>query len=275
MVYTEIPPPRPLAHVVRSFWTLEGNDRVKNDLAIRQLPFSCPRFVIHYQNHFHIRVPSGKGERVPTSILNGHTHTYQEYSVNGRFGVVGAYLFPYAPHLLFHLSAPDYFNRLLSLEEVLKPAELQSLENEILNASNNEKRINRMAIFLLDKWKKVQQRAEPVNEMVQHILSGNGNIPVVALSEGSGISLKQLDRKFRLAIGMTPKSFSCLVRFQSTVSRFASPSLKNLTDLALEQGYYDQSHFIHEFRRFAGFSPSSIYYHKSWTVADVICGLAE
>jgi AraC-like DNA-binding protein len=68
-----------------------------------------------------------------------------------------------------------------------------------------------------------------------------------------GISERQLERRFLTSVGLTPKSFACLRRFERAVAEAASAP--SLTAAALAAGYYDQSHFIRDFRRFAGVTP--------------------
>jgi AraC-like DNA-binding protein len=68
-----------------------------------------------------------------------------------------------------------------------------------------------------------------------------------------GVSERQLERRFLARIGVTPKRFATLRRFERAVAR--ATTAPSLTAAALDAGYYDQSHFIREFRRFAGSSP--------------------
>lgn len=71
-----------------------------------------------------------------------------------------------------------------------------------------------------------------------------------------GLSQRQLRRYFELHIGASPKAFSQVVRFQNILK--ASHSLKNLkrNKIFYDFGYYDQSHFINEYKRFYGCSPT-------------------
>jgi AraC-like DNA-binding protein len=274
MTYKEILPPASLSNIVRSFWVVEGNDMMKENLAIRLLPFSCPRLVFHYHNHFHNRIEDQRGSLVPFSVLNGHTSKYQEYLVSGRFGLVGVYLFPFAPQLLFQLRAEDYFSQVLSVESLLPSGEFELLKYEIMSAADDESRINSLIAFLLGKLNHAKNAGEGhLNAMVKKIILFEGNISVAELSQKSGISVRQLDRKFKSLVGITPKLYSRIVRFQSTIDRFVSYRSGNLTAIALEKGYYDQAHFIHEFSHFAGFLPSFLSGKEDTAVADIICDI--
>ncbi|HEY0464315.1 MAG TPA: helix-turn-helix domain-containing protein [Polyangiaceae bacterium] len=76
---------------------------------------------------------------------------------------------------------------------------------------------------------------------------------VSAVAVALGVSERQLERRFLARVGVTPKRFATLRRFERAVAR--ARTAPSLTTAALDAGYYDQSHFIRDFRRFAGSSP--------------------
>lgn len=273
MTYKEFPPPPALSHMVRSFWILEGTNLPTDNFVVRLMPFSCPRFVFHYKNHFYHRLKNQIGRIVPDSVLNGHSNRFQEYLVNGDFGFVGVYLYPYAPACLFQLDAKDYFNQVLSLKSIINSAALGLLEEQIFHASDNESRINLMTLFLLDQLKLNVRKPELHNDIIKHMVNNGCTDSINNLTEKHGLSVKQLERKFISSIGLTPKSFSRIVRFQRAIKQIQNS--QSLTILALDQGYYDQSHFNHEFKHFSGFSPSSFYKDGGRLMADLVCGLIQ
>ena len=77
---------------------------------------------------------------------------------------------------------------------------------------------------------------------------------VSAVARGLGLSERQLERRFLARVGVTPKRFATLSRFERAAARAATAP--SLTTAALDAGYYDQSHFIRDFRRFVGTTPS-------------------
>lgn len=76
---------------------------------------------------------------------------------------------------------------------------------------------------------------------------------VAAVARALGVSERQLERRFLARVGVTPKGFATLRRFERAVE--AARSSPSLAAAALQAGYYDQSHFIRDFRRFAGATP--------------------
>ena len=86
--------------------------------------------------------------------------------------------------------------------------------------------------------------------------SGGGRIQVSELAGALGIKERTLERKFAACLGISPKKFICLVRFQNVVEKLKSGhTTGKLTDMAYEFGFTDQSHFIRDFKSFSGVTP--------------------
>ncbi len=88
------------------------------------------------------------------------------------------------------------------------------------------------------------------------IVAANGEISVARLCDIAGAGYKRLERSFLREVGVTPKLYARMIRFQRSASGLASAARKGQS---LPDGYYDQSHFIREFKRFAGESPERFF----------------
>ncbi len=69
---------------------------------------------------------------------------------------------------------------------------------------------------------------------------------------------RQFERRFKEYSGFSPKLFSRITRFQSSLDSFGNKD-KSLTDIAYDCDYYDQSHFINDFKEFSGYHPSQYF----------------
>jgi len=76
------------------------------------------------------------------------------------------------------------------------------------------------------------------------------------VAESVGLSPKRFIERFKMSVGMAPKHYCRLLRFQRALSRAERGLRVEWTRIALDCGYFDQSHFIHDFRRFAGITPT-------------------
>ncbi len=87
------------------------------------------------------------------------------------------------------------------------------------------------------------------------IEAAQGLVRVDELCAGAGLSVRQVDRLFREHLGVPPKTFARIARFQNAITRLKGDPGCTLAEVAAQCGYYDQSHLVHDFRRFAGAAP--------------------
>jgi transcriptional regulator GlxA family with amidase domain len=94
---------------------------------------------------------------------------------------------------------------------------------------------------------------------VETILQANVQFSVNDHSLQNNINRRQLTRKFSSAIGLSPKQLSKTVRIQTALKKLVAKEVTSLTDLAHENEYFDQAHFIKDFKEFTGLTPKEFY----------------
>ncbi|WP_179031104.1 helix-turn-helix domain-containing protein [Paenibacillus kribbensis] len=94
-----------------------------------------------------------------------------------------------------------------------------------------------------------------MKNLLHRIFVNGGSVGVKELAEREAISERQLNRKFGQWIGISPKKFSEVVRFQSVLRTIQNGGPPDWTELALKHGFFDQAHLSRDFRRFYGDSP--------------------
>ncbi|PXX65332.1 AraC family transcriptional regulator [Nocardia tenerifensis] len=93
---------------------------------------------------------------------------------------------------------------------------------------------------------------------VRELRRSNGMRPVGELAAESGWSPRHFRRVFAEQVGLPPKDYSSLLRFSAALTALTRDPLRDMSALAGDFGYYDQSHLIREFRRFAGAPPGRL-----------------
>lgn len=137
------------------------------------------------------------------------------------------------------------------------------MEDSLRCAVSDEERILIIEKFLL----RILRNNNPdllIVDAVHSIVKSNGHIAISQLAKNYHLCQKQFYRKFISAIGINPKLFSRIVRFQHTLELMDNMKFKQL-DYALNSGFYDQAHFIKEFSQFAGYTPKEYLDNKSST----------
>jgi AraC-like DNA-binding protein len=100
--------------------------------------------------------------------------------------------------------------------------------------------------------------APAVEEAWARMLRSHGTVPVGRLVEETGWSRRHLTARFREQVGLPPKVFGRILRFQRAARDLARPDGPSLCEIALDCGYYDQAHLNRDFREFAGRTPTEL-----------------
>lgn len=146
----------------------------------------------------------------------------------------------------------ELYNESLSLEHFVKREQLTALEEQLTMALNNDTRIALVEQFLLSRLiPKVEDVL--VSAAIQQIHMQQGNIRIGELADRLYTSKSPLEKRFRQAVGTTPKKFANIIRMKSSLIAMQS-SFVELDYYRMN--HYDQAHFIHDFRNFTGITPS-------------------
>lgn len=110
--------------------------------------------------------------------------------------------------------------------------------------------------FFLKKAKQCGSNGEQISEACRQLIVSKGLINIKELAYQTNMSLRTLERQFTERVGVSPKTFARFKRFHHALSLMNGQKQQSYTSIAYSCGYYDQSHFINEFKSFANHSPS-------------------
>jgi len=100
-----------------------------------------------------------------------------------------------------------------------------------------------------------------ISDAAHRMLLGGGRVAIAALADRAGLSLRQFERRFIERVGMRPKLFARIARFEAALNGKARFAAKSWTDVAHQCGYYDQMHMVHDFGEFTGETPKETLVH--------------
>lgn len=258
MVYKEIAPSHPLKPFIKCFWVLENSAESGNRKLQRVLPDACPELIIHYGNRFRIR--SGrKIKQQPYAFLFGPITSYIEIGPSGNTGMIAARFYPGALSAFLSFPVKQLTDRYVPLPAVFG-AEARVLEKSLrAHSSFHEQMLVLLEGFLLSRLS--QQAFTPVLKQatLRQITDQQQAVKIEALSRQLNMGRRHLERKFNEQVGMTPRLFLRIVRFQNIFRIIGNKRVKSLTDLTYRAGYFDQSHFSRDFKTFTGMSPKDYF----------------
>ncbi|MEP7141574.1 MAG: helix-turn-helix domain-containing protein [Ferruginibacter sp.] len=253
MIYHSFPAPPQLSKYVRSFWVLEGDGPYIH----RSMADGCAELVFHYKGVFDEITSQDKVESSFIAGLSGQSQVFRRFVTSEDFGIFGVYLYPYAIPQLFSIPATALSNQMPDCDSLLGN-EGRLLTDKIFAANGNMERVKIIIAFIVKQLYKHEQKEQGILTVINKIVHSEGIIPVDLLAKSYFLSTRQFERKFKTFSGFSPKLFSRIVRFQASTRRYGNKQL-SLTDIAYDCGYYDQAHFIHDFKEFSGFHPRQYF----------------
>lgn len=242
-----------LTEFVKRFWTLDG---VKENIPLKNtiVPDGTMKLIFHYGDTYKHHSQNGEITILPKCFLIGQlTKPY----VIEPVGVTGSFVVQFKPNgFLPFTSIPikEMENTAVPLD-ILFGKDGIKLSNQILNANSTSKRIKIIEAFLFKQLADRKNIDNIVKSTIETIVNTNGQFSINEFSKKNNINRRQLARKFSSTIGLSPKQLAKTIRIQTTLKALLNEEITSLTDLAYENEYFDQAHFIKEFKEFTGLTP--------------------
>jgi AraC-like DNA-binding protein len=148
----------------------------------------------------------------------------------------------------------------ISLYDFLPRQVVLGVEEQLTKDSNNHQKISTIENFLLSLLSNNRPN-NLIKAAVQKIVLSNGTIKIKELASILNISLDAFEKQFRKTAGTSPKQFSSIVRLTSLIN--GKYNNQSLSEIAYDYGYFDQSHFIKDFKMFTGKTPLDYFKNKS------------
>jgi AraC-like DNA-binding protein len=173
----------------------------------------------------------------------------------GDVHLVGIRLRPAGAWPFLHVPVSEFTGQVVELEAVFD-REIVALREQMGEADNDDARFRLVESWLLGRMRAGTPPTPAVRYAVNAIRTSSSRLPIGKIADETGLSHKHLLREFDRCVGLTPKMFARLCSFQRAIEWIGHKRAVDWADTAAMCGYYDQAHFIHEFRAFSGLSPS-------------------
>jgi AraC-like DNA-binding protein len=263
MFYLARKPAAPLSDFVDLLWLYEGYD-VPHEKE-RLLPDGTVELVINLaEDRIRVYDPhdSEKTTTIPGCVVSGPRSEFFIIDTAGEASTVGVHFKPGGACPFFRVPPAEMINQSVALD-CLWGDEATFLRERLLSGQTPEKKLRVLEGCLLEQLFKPLERHPVVNFALQQICRP---LPPPAMSQivgRTGFSQRHFIQLFSDEVGLTPKLFSRVSRFQKVIRTAHRLGEISWTQIALDCGYYDQAHFIHDFQSFAGITPSEYLARKT------------
>jgi AraC-like DNA-binding protein len=204
----------------------------------------------------------GPGEvqvRIEAVVVGPNTFRKVEMQLQGTVNEFGIVFQPDGLQRLFSLPTHELTDVACDVHGVLG-ARMSHLWQILGSLSLFQGRVRVVNEFFL-RQAVCSPAANSTSRAVSNIVQRRGCLDIAWLADAMGVSPRQLARRFMDSVGISPKLFARIVRFQAALESKALHAGKSWTEIAHEFGYFDQMHMIHDFEQLAGGSPKEIFTH--------------
>jgi len=256
MILRLIKPRLELHNFIDTFWVFENDFGVPTDDSRVIAPNGKAKFIYSYLNGL-------------STIDNGVKTDYQEQEIffigiwdkpvtlsskARSTGTIGIELTPNGLHRFTRLSAFEILNKIYTFSDIYGSAGRDLLER-LSNTPSLEGKIEELQNFLIKIVEFTNRNNSLIDYSVQLIKNSSGLVTIKELEDKLGYSKRYIDMLFKDHLGISPKTYSGIVRFQAFYDMWANSDDTDFYKDNFQELYYDQAHFIKEFKKFTGHSP--------------------
>ena len=263
MLFRHHIPRPPLSNFIEMLWYYDGY--AQPHAKERLMPTGTTELVINLredQIRVYDRNDTKIGQTFPGAIVCGPHSEFFVIDTDEQTTVIGVHFKPGGIFPFVELPADELRNQHVGLADLWTPAVADVVRNQLLEAATPERKFRVLEDALL-----LQLKQPAPHPAVAFALRYFHDIPHLArmsvVSDKIGFSQRTFIQRFSEAVGLTPKAFCRVRRFQRVLKLIHDAREVDWTDVSLSCGYFDQAHFIHDFRAFAGINPTTYMLHKT------------
>lgn len=223
----------------------------------RVYPCGNATMVFHYGSPSIFQKKDSSKNIEPNLVICGQQTSYYDLSLSGKTGMILIVFKPHGVKSFFNFPITELLNENLSLHDLLNNETIE-LEDKLFNSPNNRQRITLLENFLIKRLIH-NNEFERVEHALKIIENSKGQIKTQDIAHEVCLGIKQFERTFSKYVGINPKKYASIARFQNVIQMRRKHKNSSMFQLAFDNGYYDHAHFIHDFKSFTGLSPKEFF----------------
>jgi AraC-like DNA-binding protein len=226
----------------------------RKDLDVQLHPKGIFELVFQSKSCFYHNTSYSSGWEIrPSSFIGGlHNRTYNVRSLGNNDYCIAVEFKPNAARHFIPYKLHYFQNALIDISEIWGNPAIE-LSQRLTSEKLISKKIELIESFLVDQFR--VQKISPIDESINAIKAANGFIEANELASKANLSNAHFRKRFKDEIGISPGQYCKIIRMNSSLNLIIKEPQRSLTELTYLLGYFDQSHFIKDFKSITGFSP--------------------
>ncbi len=266
MNYQTYKPRKDLETIVKFYWTLEVPFDPKNQKQ-KIVPDGCIEMTFNFSDKIKRYTSETDFILHPNAMLMGQrTKSYYILPI-GHVDTFAICFYPIGFVNFVNTPLENLVDIETPISELFGQAEANELEHQMINAVDTQQRINSIESFLLKKLNEKNTISTIVKSTVDALIKTNGMSAINDVLKDNISKRRQLERHFRKQIGISPKQLGKAIRLQTTLNLLLNKKSETLTDIAYASEYFDQNHFIKDFKDLVGVTPKEFLDNEHMALA--------
>ncbi len=249
-LFRKIPPNDKVALLVKEIMVFENSAAVTKTV----LPFyadGLPGLIFHITPDGQWVQPHNK--QMPASYLHGLTINPLELHMDGQYKIIAFQLYPFVISGFFNLNPKDINDGCFDLSTL---DNWNKIIHQLNESSAVDDQIYLIQEFLYNEFLIKKEKIDvAVREAIHCIFRSDAQLSVQELADKVHLTLRTFQRRFLAEVGVAPKEFIQMIKFQLSLGQLTVKEYNKLTDIVYRNGFADQSHFIRVFKSFTGKTP--------------------
>jgi AraC-like DNA-binding protein len=255
VIYLERRPVAPLDGCIRVLWYVRAEDLPRRRERI--LPSGCTQVLLNLERDYLWECPDvGEAYHMPPALVVGARSRYEIIDSSDMNDLIGIAFYPggFAP---FASDRADGFSHQNTALEDVWGTGAQSLRDQLRDMRTPQAKLDALERFLVERFLGKLERKRVVEFALRRFCQNPVVASVKQVAHETGWSERRFSQIFREEVGLAPKVWCRIQRFQRVVQQLHGGMDVRLAEVALDCGYYDQSHLANEFRAFSGMDATS------------------
>jgi len=205
----------------------------------------------------------------PRSMVLGQTIDPFYIEPTGYVNTFAIRFYPYGFANFVTVPIRTLANKETPINTLFEEKLAKKLEQDIIHATDTKQRIEIIESFFLNKLSDQVRVDCIVRSTVETLLATKGCTSISDILKDDLSKRRQLERMFVKQIGASPKQLGKLIRLQSALKMLLNEEGESLTNIAYQHDYYDQAHFIKDFKAFTGVTPKEFLGNENMTLSSI------
>jgi len=268
MEYNTYPSHSELGALVKCYWSLyipkevpKGRQQVLSD--------GCMEMVFNLGDDINRILPNEQHLVQPSSFILGQINQPMWVEPTGTVESFAVRFHPGSFSYFTSVAMNDLADKDTPLKTLFEEKKVMEIEQAIIRAKDTNERILHIENFLFSLLKENINIPDLVESTIDKILQTKGAVSIKETLRKDPGKRRSLERKFTKLVGTSPKQLCKAIRFQNALKAILNKD-KALTDIGYENDYFDQAHFIKDFKDFTGVSPKQFYTNKNLTLSALL-----